>query len=112
MLLNLIFLILAWLSPLQIKLSPHFGNPPQDVRIEIITPANPLNTYTCVNYNSDIGEAGSSCWEMLGDREPVTRLYWLKSLPRGKYEVEVTLVQQNNKQYKAHDSFQIGADSE
>lgn len=112
MLLNLIFAILTFLSPLSIKVTPHFGTPPQDVRIEIITPANPLNTYTCVNYTSDIGEEGSSCWEMLGEREPVIRQYWLKGLPKGRYEVEVVLVQTLNKQYKVRDTFQIGASDE
>lgn len=106
-LLNLLLSLFTLLAPLQIKVTPHFGISPQDVRIEIITPRSDLNLYTCVRWDSEEGEAGSSCWEMLGAQEPITKQFWIKSLPAGEYEIEVILQQRLEKQFNARERVEI-----
>lgn len=107
-LLKLILSLFTLLSPLQIKVNPsHFGIAPQDIKIELIIPRSDLNLYTCVVWDSAEGDAGSSCWEMLGSAEPVTKQFWIKSLSAGEYDIEVTLRQRLEKQFTVREHIEI-----
>ena len=101
MVLSLVIWLLSFLTldPISLSVYPTISFAPADLRVTISTPRNNDNISTCLTYDSDIGDAGSSCWEMLGDREPVTKQIWLKGLHRGEYVIRVDLQRHSGKVY-------------
>lgn len=80
-------LFMGKVEPIAIRLYPQVGNAPLAVNVVITVPRNEENRGACLMWDGDVGSAGSSCWTLNGDREPITVYYTIKHLMPGEYQV-------------------------
>lgn len=83
------------------------GFEPLTSKATITTQPNYLNTEVCVVWNSDVGNAGFSCWPHQGQDIPKTEYYTLKRLPAGTYIVQAIVKRVTDASYSNRIELQV-----
>lgn len=75
--------------PISLTLNPAVGYAPFSTRGTASIPPSSSNTFWCLVWNSEVGEAGLSCKPLEGEKAPRVHPIELKDLSAGEYEVYV-----------------------
>ncbi len=72
---------------IDLQVSPRVASGPTTVTTTITIETHYQNSALCLDWESDIGSAGSHCWTIEGQFAPHQQTYDLKNLPEGHYTI-------------------------
>jgi hypothetical protein len=81
--------VIAADNPLTLDVIPKRAFAPSDMRITTRVTPDARNRALCLEVDGEMYR--SSCWELDGDKAPVTTETWYRSIKAGWYEIRVSL---------------------